>query len=254
MNRLNVQESEDKHVRNINLKAAGHKNCQDSSDDSEGETLSLLTRKFSKFLKKTNNKNQSSNMYNSKKLNDFNSNKYTCFGCGEQGHIKVDCPNKKSTEKKGHKKYEKKGKSRRAYNDNSSSSSSSKEDEEANFCFMEKDEFESSSGSLMENKHMWYLDNGCSKHMSGDKTKFVNLLLKHVTYGDNNKGKILGRGTIGDKNSFLIHDVLFVEGLKHNLLSISQLCDKGYQVPSELGVYKDEEENGDGRVVILFRE
>jgi len=46
MNRL------DKHVRNIALKAAGHKNCQDSSDDSEGETLSLLTRKFSKFLKK----------------------------------------------------------------------------------------------------------------------------------------------------------------------------------------------------------
>jgi len=28
----------------------------------------------------------------------------------------------------------------------------------------------------------------------------------------------------------VIHDVLYVEGLKHNLLSISQLCDKGYQV------------------------
>jgi len=30
--------------------------------------------------------------------------------------------------------------------------------------------------------------------MTGDKTKFVNLFLKqedHVTYGDNNKGKIL---------------------------------------------------------------
>jgi len=85
----------------------------------------------------------------------------------------------------------------------------------------------------MENQHMWYLDSGCSKHMTRDKTKFVNLLLKHeghVTYGDNNKGKILGRGTIGDKNTFLIHDVLFVEGLKHSLLNISQLCDKGYQI------------------------
>ena len=54
----------------------------------------------------------------------------------------------------------------------------------------------------MENQHMWYLDNGYSKHMTEDKTKFVNLFLKqegHVTYGDNNKGKILGRGTIGDK-------------------------------------------------------
>ncbi len=72
----------------------------------------------------------------------------------------------------------------------------------------------------MANQHLWYLDNGCSKHMTGDKTKFVNLILKHeghVTYEDNNKGKILGRGTIGDKNTFLIHDVLFVEELKNSL-------------------------------------
>ena len=57
MNRLNVQENEDKHVRNIALKTVGHKNCQDSSDDSDGENLSLLTSKFSKFLKKNNNMN-----------------------------------------------------------------------------------------------------------------------------------------------------------------------------------------------------
>jgi len=84
----------------------------------------------------------------------------------------------------------------------------------------------------MANQHLWYLDSGCSKHMTGDKNLLVNILLKqegHVTYVDNNKGKILGRGTIGDKNTFFINDVLFVEGLKHSLLSISQLCDKGYQ-------------------------
>jgi len=51
-----------------------------------------------------------------------------------------------------------------------------------------------------------------------------------VTYGDNNKERILGRDSIGDKNNLLIHDVLYVKDLKHNLLSISQLCDKGYQV------------------------
>jgi len=98
---------------------------------------------------------------------------------------------------------------------------------------MAKGASDRSSCSLIENHHMWYLDSGCSKHMIGDKTNFFNLLLKqegHVTYGDNNKGKILRRGTIGDKNTFLIHDVLFVEGLKHNILTISQLCDKGYQV------------------------
>jgi len=51
-----------------------------------------------------------------------------------------------------------------------------------------------------------------------------------MTYENNNKGKILGKGTIGNENNFLIHDVLHMEGLKHNLLSISHLCDKGYQV------------------------
>jgi len=82
---------------------------------------------------------------------------------------------------------------------------------------------------LIENQHMWYLDSGCSKHMTGVKSKFVNLILKqegHVTYGDNNKGKILERGTISDKSNFLIHDVLYLEGLKHSLLNISQLCGK----------------------------
>ena len=85
----------------------------------------------------------------------------------------------------------------------------------------------------MKSKHMWYLESGCSKHMTGDISKFVNIILKqegHVTYGDNNKGKILGKGTIGNENNFLIYDVLHVEGFKHNHLSMSQLCDKGYQV------------------------
>ena len=82
-------------------------------------------------------------------------------------------------------------------------------------------------------KKQWYLDSGCSKHMTGDLTKFTSLKLKaegHVTYGDNNRGRILGRGTVGTGNSTTIENVLYVEGLRHSLLSISQLCDKGYKV------------------------
>jgi len=85
----------------------------------------------------------------------------------------------------------------------------------------------------MESMQQWYLDSDCSKHMTKDKSKFVSIIFKqegHVTYGDNNKGRILGRGSIGDKSILLIHDFLYVEGLKHNLFSISQLWDKGYQV------------------------
>ena len=82
-------------------------------------------------------------------------------------------------------------------------------------------------------RSMWYLDSGCSRHMTGDKKKFKNFKRKEqgfVTYGDNNKGKILGTGDVGGRNTLEIKDVLYVEGLKHNLLSISQLCDKGLKV------------------------
>ena len=89
--------------------------------------------------------------YGNKKTSDFNSNNYTCFGCGEQGHIKADCPNKESNEKKSSHK-EKKGKSRRAYmawdeNEVSSSSSSSSEEEKANICLIAEGDDELCSSS-----------------------------------------------------------------------------------------------------------
>jgi len=62
--------------------------------------------------------------------------------------------------------------------------------------------------------------------MTGEKSRFLSIFFKQegdVTYGDNNKRRILGRGSVGDKDILVIHDVLYVEGLQHNLLSISQL-------------------------------
>ena len=87
--------------------------------------------------------------------------------------------------------------------------------------------------------------------MTGDVTQFINLKLKaegHVTYGDNNRGKILGRGDVGTKDSTTIENVLYVEGLKHSLLSISQLCDKGYKVNFEANTCTISNENS-GKVL-----
>nr|UBX54601.1 transposon Pol polyprotein [Lupinus angustifolius] len=81
--------------------------------------------------------------------------------------------------------------------------------------------------------NLWYLDSSCSKHMTSDKSKFSVLTLRdkgYVTYGDNNKGRILGVVRIEKPPSTTIYGVLYVEGLNHNLLSISQLCDKGFHV------------------------
>ena len=49
-----------------------------------------------------------------------------------------------------------------------------------------------------------------------------------MTFGDNGKGRIIGYGSIGNNSSSFIENVFLINGLKHNLLSISQLCDKGF--------------------------
>jgi len=64
MNRLVIQESEEKHIKGITLKACNHKQQQESSGSDE-DTMSLLSRKFSKFLKK---KSQASKRYNLKNI------------------------------------------------------------------------------------------------------------------------------------------------------------------------------------------
>jgi len=74
-------------------------------------------------------------------------------------------------------------------------------------------------------KKSWYIDSGCSKHMTGDASKFTHISPKksgHVTYGDNNKGRILGVGKIGTNSSTSIENVLLVDSLKHSLSSVSQ--------------------------------
>ena len=59
--------------------------------------------------------------------------------------------------------------------------------------------------------------------MTRDKEQFNKLNVKdggHITIGDNAKGKIIGIGEIGSPQSLSIHHVLFIDGLKYNLLSI----------------------------------
>ena len=59
-------------------------------------------------------------------------------------------------------------------------------------------------------------------------TKIING--GEVSIGDNSKGKILGIGNVGKVSSTLIKNVCLVENIKHNLICISQLCDKGYRI------------------------
>jgi len=62
---------------------------------------------------------------------------------------------------------------------------------------------------------------------------FINFTRKErgfVFYGDNNQGKILVKGAVGNPSTTAIKHIMLVDGLKHNLLSINQFCDNGFTI------------------------
>lgn len=89
---------------------------------------------------------------------------------------------------------------------------------------------------LMQKREMsqcWYMDNGCSRHMSGDTSNFFSLKAHQgggVSFGGGKKASILGISRIERSAYNSINNVHYVEGLKYNILSISQICDKGNEV------------------------
>ncbi|PKA47373.1 hypothetical protein AXF42_Ash021709 [Apostasia shenzhenica] len=69
--------------------------------------------------------------------------------------------------------------------------------------------------------------------MTGNASKFSSIKFKNkgkVFFGDNSQGSIVGYDSILVEPNLFLSKVLLVEGLKHNLLSVSQLCDNGYLV------------------------
>ncbi|GKA41132.1 retrovirus-related pol polyprotein from transposon TNT 1-94 [Tanacetum coccineum] len=79
---------------------------------------------------------------------------------------------------------------------------------------------------------LWYLDSGCSKHMTGNRLCLMNFVKKFtgiVRFGNDHFGAIMGYGdyVIGDS---VISRVYYMEGLGHNLFFIGQFCDSDLEV------------------------
>ena len=73
----------------------------------------------------------------------------------------------------------------------------------------------------------WYFDSGCFRHMTGDKrylNDYQSMPDGHVSFGNGGKGTLLADGLPKLKN------ILHMKGLKENIMSISQLCDKNLNV------------------------
>ena len=88
-----------------------------------------------------------------------------------------------------------------------------------------------------DNKDMWYLDNGASNHMTGDRRYFSELdttITGKVKFGDDSRIDIKGKGTI----SFIdmkgearkMTDVYFIPNLKSNIISLGQATEAGCDI------------------------
>ena len=136
------------------VKGKKHKEEEDYDDDDEN--LSLMIKKFTKFMK-AKGKNQ---FKSNKKENQGSSSNFKSYGCGETGHVKADCPNsKKSEERKGRIFFKKTAYIAWEDNASSTSSSSDSDEEEAKFCLMDNHDLSNNevSSTCNENDMMIFM-------------------------------------------------------------------------------------------------
>uniref|UniRef100_A0A2N9IWC5 CCHC-type domain-containing protein n=1 Tax=Fagus sylvatica TaxID=28930 RepID=A0A2N9IWC5_FAGSY len=196
-----VEEEEVKPKKNFALKSSHHDHDNSEEERDEEEEIALMTRNFKKFLKK---KKGFGRRFPKKGENKGESSKIktpTCYKCKKQGHYKNECPqvNKEKM------KYKKKAlkvtwdDSDESDSDNNSSDnevanlcllgyineSNISEDEHASFCPLAFNDDESATKDLClmahrdevcliskSTKEKWFLDSGCSRHMTDNLGKF----------------------------------------------------------------------------------
>ncbi|GKD71627.1 retrovirus-related pol polyprotein from transposon TNT 1-94, partial [Tanacetum coccineum] len=79
---------------------------------------------------------------------------------------------------------------------------------------------------------LWYLDSGCSKHMTRNRSQLMNFVSKFlgtIRFGNDHIARIMGYGDY-ELGNVTILIVYYVEGLGHNLFSVGQFCDADLEV------------------------
>ncbi|KAI3691993.1 hypothetical protein L6452_31797 [Arctium lappa] len=93
--------------------------------------------------------------------------------------------------------------------------------------------FKNLGNQQLKGRSIWHVDSGCSRHMTGNMSclqDFKHINGGHVAFGDNlTGGKISGKGNV-TKGKMTFEDVYYVDQLKYNLLSVSQVCDKQHSI------------------------
>ncbi|KAJ9566570.1 LOW QUALITY PROTEIN: hypothetical protein OSB04_002536 [Centaurea solstitialis] len=144
-----------------------------------------------------------------------------CYHCGFNDHIASKCPDATKTEKSAKvKKTPKtdnsvKGK-KVVKNVPSVKTPASRTDNSVKAVTNSTSPTDNSGSIVLWDKGIWYLDSGCSRHMTGSKSVLSNYREERgpaVTFGGNGKGQTRGYGT-----------------LTNGVTTTSQLCDKNHKV------------------------
>jgi len=178
------------------------------TNDEENCALAIKAKKG-----KGKDSHSKSDSYHGGKKKDMT--KVKCFHCHDLGHFAINCPLKK---------FKKKSTGGATGEDLASQF-------ESNICLIA-----CMVSSMMGS--VWYLDSGASFHMTGDKELFNDLeekdLQMHIEMGDDENYSIteLGMITLQREHGapLTLKNVMYVPGMKKNLVSISMLEDKGYDV------------------------
>ncbi|XXG60383.1 hypothetical protein AAC387_Pa04g2305 [Persea americana] len=112
-----------------------------------------------------------------------------------------------------------------------------KKDQRSNYVEKEDKLFLAKSDGSKSDGGIWYIDSGCSNHMSSTKAIFKNMdgsKTGKVKLGDGKQLDVEGKGTIvihtQQGTAKHLHDVQYVPHLAHNLLSVGQLLSSGYSI------------------------
>jgi hypothetical protein len=194
--------------------AKGQKGKSHFQKETHFHKYSHSPKRFQKY-----NKGQRSQKY-------FSS--YQCYHCDKMGHISKNCPSRREEYKKRNKKIQ--------------HAHAAKDDEPPNKLAKEEIEeyvlFFPLSGYMTHGEDTWIINSGSSKNMTGQKNNISRLIEKNspqkFSLGDDHQYPIKGMGESTYKldlgTPMRLKDVLYVPGLKKNLLSISALDKKGFKV------------------------
>ncbi|GAU44417.1 hypothetical protein TSUD_100640 [Trifolium subterraneum] len=96
------------------------------------------------------------------------------------------------------------------------------------------------TNSEVDKSNLWYLDTGCSNHMTGNKKWFLKLdhsVRRSIKFADNSQVIYAGMGTVlvkrKDGHESVINEVLYVPSMTSNLISLGQLLEKDYTMKLE---------------------